>query len=131
MNWHEVHDQSDSALVRALVERDASALAALYDRYGGLAYSVAFRVLGDTGLAEDTVQECFLKLWDSAAGFDPKRGSVRTWLLTMVRNRAIDKLRGRRSRSAREIDIDSVEPAHAEPGASDPWNEVAFAAEQR
>jgi RNA polymerase sigma-70 factor (ECF subfamily) len=127
----ELHDLSDAELVRALAERDTSALASLYDRYGGLAYSVAFRVLGDSGLAEDTVQECFVKLWSSAAAFDPKRGSPRTWLLTMVRNRAIDKLRGRSSRSAREIDIDTVEPAPAEPGASDPWNEVAFAAEQR
>jgi RNA polymerase sigma-70 factor (ECF subfamily) len=127
----ELHDLSDAQLVRALAERDTSALASLYDRYGGLAYSVAFRVLGDSGLAEDTVQECFLKLWNSAAAFDPRRGSPRTWLLTMVRNRAIDKLRGRRSRSAREIDIDTAEPAQAEPGASDPWNEVAFAAEQR
>ena len=131
MKRFELHDLSDAQLVRALAERDTSALASLYDRYGGLAYSVAFRVLGDSGLAEDTVQECFLKLWDSAAGFDPKRGSVRTWLHTMVRNRAIDKLRGRRSRSAREIEIEAAEPVPAEPRASDPWNEVALAADQR
>ncbi|HET9780667.1 MAG TPA: sigma-70 family RNA polymerase sigma factor [Candidatus Dormibacteraeota bacterium] len=123
--------RSDAELVRALAARDASALAALYDRYGGLAYSVGFRILGDAGLAEDTVQECFLKLWSSAATFDPMRGSLRTWLLTLVRNRAIDKLRGRRSRTGRDIDLEVAEPAAAEGRGSDPWEEIAFATEQR
>lgn len=122
---------SDAELCRALADRDTSALASLYDRYGGLAYSVAFRVLGDTGLAEDVVQECFLKLWNSAAGFDAQRGSVRTWLLTLVRNRAIDKFRGRRSRAAREIDLAALEPLPAALRGSDPWDEVAFAADQQ
>lgn len=122
---------SDEELGRALADRDSSALASLYDRYGGLAYSVAFRVLGDTGLAEDAVQECFLKLWNSAAGFDAQRGSLRTWFLTLVRNRAIDKLRGRRSRAAREIDLAAVEPLPASLRGSDPWDELAFAAEQQ
>lgn len=122
---------SDEELGRALADRDISALASLYDRYGGLAYSVAFRVLGDTGLAEDVVQECFLKLWNSAAGFDAQRGSLRTWFLTLVRNRAIDKLRSRRSRAAREIDLAAVEPLPAPRRGSDPWDEVAFAAEQQ
>jgi RNA polymerase sigma-70 factor (ECF subfamily) len=126
-----VRERSDSELLRALAERDTSALASLYDRYGGLAYSVAFRVLGDSGLAEDTVQECFLKLWNSAATFDQDRGSPRTWLLAVVRNRAIDKLRGSRSRSAREVDLDVIEPASAEPQGSDPWDEALFAAERR
>jgi RNA polymerase sigma-70 factor, ECF subfamily len=126
-----VRDIPDSELARGLANRDTSALACLYDRYGGLAYSVALRVLGDSGLAEDTVQECFLKVWNSAASFDAQRGSLRAWLLTLVRNRAIDKLRGRRSRAAREIDLAAVEPLPALRGGSDPWEEVAFAAEQQ
>jgi RNA polymerase sigma-70 factor, ECF subfamily len=131
MKRHEVRDPSDFDLVRGLADRDASALARLYDRYGGLSYSVALRVLGDSGLAEDTVQECFLKVWNTAAAFDPERGSLRTWLLTLVRNRAIDKLRGRRSRAAREIDLAAIEPMPAARSGSDPWEEVAFATEQQ
>jgi RNA polymerase sigma-70 factor, ECF subfamily len=126
-----VPDLPDSELARELANQETSALAGLYDRYGGLAYSVALRVLGDSGLAEDTVQECFLKLWNSAASFDAQRGSLRTWLLTLVRNRAIDKLRARRSRAAREIDLAVIEPLPAARSGSDPWEEVAFAAEQR
>jgi RNA polymerase sigma-70 factor (ECF subfamily) len=125
-----VPEQSDAELVLALAERDTSALGSLYDRYGGLAYSVAFRVLGDSGLSEDTVQECFLKLWASAAGFDPARGSLRTWLLTLVRNRSIDKLRSRRSRSGRETDLELAAAAATQASGSDPWDEVALAAEQ-
>ncbi len=124
-------DVTDSELIRGLADRDTSALACLYDRYGGLAYSVALRVLGDSGLAEDTLQECFLKVWNTATAFDPQRGSLRTWLLTLVRNRAIDKLRGRRSRAAREIDLAAIEPLRATRSGSDPWEEVAFAAEQQ
>lgn len=126
-----MRETSDSDLLRALAQRETAALASLFDRYGGLAYSVAFRILGDAGLAEDTVQECFLKIWNGAAAFDPARGSARTWLLTAVRNRAIDKFRGRRSRSAHETDFEAVEPVPAEPRGFDPWDEIALAAEQQ
>jgi RNA polymerase sigma-70 factor (ECF subfamily) len=86
---------TDTALGQALARGDPEALAELYDRYGGLSYSVAYRVLGDPGRAEDVVQEAFLKLWNNAASFDAGRGSLRTWLLTAVRNRSLDHLRGR------------------------------------
>jgi RNA polymerase sigma factor (sigma-70 family) len=125
-----VREQSDAELVRALADRDTAALGALYDRYGGLAYSVAFRILGDSGLSEDTVQECFLKVWTSAASFDPDRGSPRTWLLTLIRNRSIDKLRSRRSRSGREIDLEVAGTAATQASGSDPWDEVSLAIEQ-
>lgn len=85
-----------------MAARDTSALAELYDRYGALAYGVALRVLGDPGRAEDAVQESFLKLWQAASGFDPGRGSLRTWLIASVRNRAIDLLRGRGARERAE-----------------------------
>ena len=97
--------RSDSDLAFGLAAGDQSALAELYDRYGGLAYSVALRVLGDPGRSEDAVQEAFLKLWHGASRFDPARGSLRTWLVTAVRNRSIDLLRGRGGRERQEREL--------------------------
>src|SRR6202023_4283661 len=77
----------------------------LYESYGALAYSVALRVLGDPGRAEDVVQDCFLKLWNNAERFDARRGSLRTWLITAVRNRSIDYLRGRGAHERQEREI--------------------------
>ena len=113
----------DTALLDALVAGERDALADLYDRYGRLAYSVAMRILGDSGRAEDVVQECFLKLWRSAAQFDARRGSLRTWLITSVRNRSIDALRGRGAHERRERDI--PETLADSGGGSDPWREVS------
>ena len=89
-----------------LVERkDADAFAVLYDRHGGAAYSLAHRIVGDPTVAEDVTQEAFLSLWRSGARFDVTRGSVRSWTLGIVRNRAIDALR-RASSSAPKLDMD-------------------------
>jgi RNA polymerase sigma-70 factor (ECF subfamily) len=74
-------------------EKDADAFAVVYDRHGGAAYSLAYRIVGDRGTAEDVTQEAFLSVWRSGARYDRARGSVRTWLLGIVRNRAIDFLR--------------------------------------
>ncbi len=93
----------DRELAAALAAGDESALAELYDRYGGLAYSLAMRILGDSGRAEDVVQEAFLKLWNGAARFDESRGSLRAWLTTAVRNRSIDLLRGRSLQERRAL----------------------------
>ena len=118
----------DLELAEALAAGQVDALAELYDRYGQLAYSVALRVLGDTGRAEDVVQDAFLKLWHSANRFDARRGSLRTWVITAVRNRSIDYLRGRSAheRQEREIPLD----AEARGEGSDPWREVAAAMER-
>lgn len=121
---------SDVELAQALASGDLNAMSTLYARYGALAYSVAIRVLGDPGLAEDTVQESFLKLWRSAARFDASRGSLRGWLLTLVRNRAIDQLRGRGAQEKREIDLTSVDALQGAGAAPDPWREVSFAMER-
>lgn len=82
------------------------ATAALFDRYGSLAYALAYRVVRDHGIAEDVVQEAFLSVWRNAGRFDPGRGSMRTWLCQIVRNRALDRLRGRslRQRGDRPLD---------------------------
>jgi RNA polymerase sigma-70 factor, ECF subfamily len=120
----------DAEIGRALAAADVDALALLYDRYGAIAYSVAVRVLGDPGLAEDIVQESFLKLWNNASSFDANRGSLRSWLLTSVRNRAIDQLRGRGGHERREIDLAGVETIPAAGEGADPWREVSVAMER-
>ena len=119
---------ADPELVVQLAAGSQDALAELYDRYGRLAYSVALRVLGDPGRAEDAVQEAFLRIWNHAGSFDESRGSLRTWLLTAVRNRSIDYLRGRGAHERRELEL---QPALAEVGArSDPWREVSLSLER-
>ena len=121
----------DAELGRALAAADVDALALLYDRYGAIAYSVAVRVLGDPGLAEDIVQESFLKLWNNAASFDPRRGSLRSWLLTSVRNRAIDQLRGRAAHERQEVDLSGAESQRSGgQGGADPWREVSLTMER-
>jgi len=97
---------ADLDLVRRVVDGDEGALAALYDRYGGLVYSVVKHVLGDTGAAEEILQDIFYQLWRTASNFDSSRGSLPAWLLVTARNRAIDRLR-RRGHAA-DIDPTSV-----------------------
>lgn len=119
---------TDVQLAEQLAAGDLGALELLYDRYGGLAYSVSMRVLGDPGKAEDVVQDVFLKLWTNAERFDSNRGSLRTWLLTAVRNRSIDYLRGRGAHERSEKEIPDRVVAIGQ--GSDPWLEVSLAMER-
>lgn len=96
---------ADEDLMTLVEGRDAHAFAVLYDRHGGAAYSLAHRIVGGREVAEDVTQEAFLSLWRSGARFDAARGSVRSWTLGIVRNRAIDALR-RASGSAPKLDFD-------------------------
>ena len=93
MNPAELSRLSDEDLMAVVDRKDPDAFEALYDRHGGAAYSLAYRIVGDAALAEDTTQEAFLSIWRSKARFDRARGSVRSWVLSVVRNRAIDALR--------------------------------------
>jgi len=88
--------ETDVDLLANIARRDEASLAALYDRYHLLAFSVALRVLNDRGRAEDVVQDAFLAVWRKAASYTAGRGSVKTWLASIVRNRAIDVVRARR-----------------------------------
>ena len=85
-------------------------MAELYDRYSGVVYAVALRVLTDTGSAEDVLQEVFMRLWRNPDLFDSSRGNLAPWLAVIARNRAIDTLRKRRPASDVEDTIISVEP---------------------
>ena len=93
------------------------ALAELYDRFGGVAYGVALRILRDPALAQDAVQDAFLAAWRTAAAFDPARGNASTWLLTLVHRRAVDLVR--REERRRTEPLPEVEPDTGGPSAAD------------
>ena len=88
-------DREERRLARRLARRDPEALRALYDLHGGAIFGFLLRVLGDRAAAEDVQQQVFLEAWQRADRFDPERGGLRTWLLTIARSRAIDHLRRR------------------------------------
>ena len=89
----------DSALVARAASGDERALGELYDRFGGMAFSLASAVVGEPADAEEVVADAFAQIWRSAAGFDPGRGSVTAWVATIVRTRALDLVRSRRRRA--------------------------------
>jgi RNA polymerase sigma-70 factor (ECF subfamily) len=92
----ENQERNDGALIAALRSGSQEAMAELYDRYSGVVYAVALRVLGDTGAAEDVLQEIFMQLWRNPGAFDASRGNLAPWLAVIARNRAVDILRKRR-----------------------------------
>lgn len=115
----------DAALLARIAAGDQAAFAQFYDRLSGLLVATARRILGDTAEAEDVTHDVFLSIWEKAAGFDPARGSPVAWSLTLVRNRAIDRLRSRTRRgellsAAATSDLGYHEPAgDAAPLAAD------------
>ena len=100
----------DSMLLSAIRSGDERAMSELYERYSGIVYSVALRVLGDTGAAEDILQEVFMKIWRGPDLFDENRGSLAGWLAVIARNRAIDALRKRQPESDIADVVVAVEP---------------------
>jgi RNA polymerase sigma-70 factor, ECF subfamily len=99
---------SDWSLLERVVRKDEAALSELYDRYSGLVYSEAKRILRDAGAAEEILQDLFYQVWRTASRFEPARGSLAGWLLVAARNRAISKLR-RRTGKNEELDQNGVD----------------------
>jgi RNA polymerase sigma-70 factor, ECF subfamily len=89
---------ADEDLISLAETGDAGAFAALYDRHSRSAYSLAYRMMGDKQAAEDLLQDVFLKVWRAAGSYRAERGSVRTWILSIVHNRGIDQIRATASR---------------------------------
>lgn len=89
---------ADEDLISLVEEEDQDAFAALYDRHSRSAFSLAYRMMGQRQAAEDLVQEAFLKVWRSSGGYRVSRGSVRTWILSIVHHRGIDLIRATSSR---------------------------------
>jgi RNA polymerase sigma-70 factor (ECF subfamily) len=100
---------ADEELMPLIGAKDADAFEVFYDRHGGVAYSLAYRIVGERGAAEDVTQEAFISIWRSGARFDRTRGSVRSWMLSIVRNRAIDGLRSKAGKAPKLVfDDDSA-----------------------
>jgi len=89
----------DSALVALAASGDERALGDLYDRYGGMAYSLACAIVSEHADAEEVVADAFAQIWRSASGFDSARGSVAAWVATITRTRALDLVRSRKRRA--------------------------------
>jgi len=100
---------ADEELMPLIGEKDPEAFEVFYDRHGGVAYSLAYRIVGEQAAAEDVTQEAFISFWRSGARFDLTRGSVRSWMLSIVRNRAIDHLRSKAGKAPKlAFDDDAI-----------------------
>jgi RNA polymerase sigma-70 factor (ECF subfamily) len=111
----------DARLAERIRAGQAEALGELYDRYASMALGTALRVVGDREEAEDIVHDAFVAVWRKIDRFDAGRGSLRAWLMTVVRNRAIDRVRGRRS----SIDVDDAdERSLLRTGPNPTWEEA-------
>jgi RNA polymerase sigma-70 factor (ECF subfamily) len=96
---------SDGALLSLMAGGDERALGELYDRFGGVAYGFALRIVRDPGFAEDVVQDAFLSVWRSASSFDVGRGTVRGWLFMLVHRRAVDLVKREERRREQRPDV--------------------------
>jgi RNA polymerase sigma-70 factor (ECF subfamily) len=115
-------DALDRDALGRLAAGDLEALQGLYDRHSTMAYSIALRITADPAAAEDAVQEAFLGVWRSAERYADERGSIRTWLLSIVRHRAIDLVRRRRQVAGL---LESDGPLPAAMVLPDAWSEVS------
>lgn len=119
-----VGDDADRAVLERIARGELGALDDLYERYKTMAYSIAYRITNDATLAEDVVQEAFLGAWRNAARYVEGRGSVKTWLLSIVHHRAIDAVRRRRA-TVELPDRDAAPPPALR--LPDVWSEVSAA----
>jgi RNA polymerase sigma-70 factor (ECF subfamily) len=101
---------ADEELISLAGQGEAQAFAVLYDRHSRAAYSLAYRMMGETQAAEDLVQDGFLKVWRGAESYRVERGSVRTWILSIVHNRGIDQLRSTASRRRTQEKVEASAP---------------------
>lgn len=112
----------DEGILELIRKGDTSGVELLYDRYGRLAYTLAFRIPHDSGAAEDIVQEAFVDVWRGASTYQSERGSARAWICSVVHNRSIDRLRGKSGKARLVLPLESASD-HAE--TSDVWQQVA------
>ena len=116
---------ADAALMVLVGGGDADAFAALYDRHSRSVYWLAHKLTGEKQAAEDLAQDAFLKVWRSADGYRPERGSARTWILSVVRNRGKDQLRASASRRRAQEKIEESAPRYEPSEAfAHAWHDV-------
>lgn len=110
---------TDEALLERIAAGDAGALGELYDAYGRTVFAVVYRMLADPEAAEEVAQDVFHAVWRRAGGYQRDRGAVRTWLLAIARNAAIDWRRTRGKRVEREVELDAAAEMRADAGVED------------
>ncbi|RUA18163.1 MAG: RNA polymerase sigma factor [Flavobacteriia bacterium] len=93
-------------IVSLLAERDDKAISLLYENYGDTLFGVAYKVVKDEDLAQDVLQESFIKIWKKADSYDASKAKLFTWLFRITRNTAIDKLRSINNKADKEVQID-------------------------
>lgn len=114
---------SDDHLMHAIARQDSAALVALYDRYGRLAFGLAYRIVNDGPLGEEIVQDAFMQVWRRAATYETNRGgNARAWLLTIVHHRAIDMVRRAGASRPQDVPLDEAGDVAA---VTDVWREVS------
>jgi RNA polymerase sigma-70 factor, ECF subfamily len=101
---------ADEDLISLVEAADAEAFATLYDRHSRAAYSLAYRMMGERQTSEDLTQDAFLKVWRGASSYRADRGSVRTWILSIVHNRGIDQIRSQASRRRTQERVEASAP---------------------
>jgi RNA polymerase sigma-70 factor (ECF subfamily) len=115
----DIHRLADEELMELLADGDPRAFEAVYDRHGGPAFSLAYRMVGTRAAAEDIVQEAFLSIWRSRLRYQRDRGSVRSWVLGIVHHRGIDALRRNLVHERRRASAEGIEERHEAPERTD------------
>jgi RNA polymerase sigma-70 factor, ECF subfamily len=121
----DLRELADEDLMPLVYEGNARAFEVVFDRHADAAFSLAYRMCGRRGMAQDIVQDAFLSLWRSGARYDRSRGSVRSWVLSVVRNRSIDMFRRETVRAGRDVSAEGMVERMAAP------DDVALDAERR
>src|SRR5918997_405561 len=115
----DIRSLADEEVMHLVQDGDARAFELLFDRHGGAAFALAYRMLGDRVGAEDVSQEAFLSIWRSRLRYQPDRGSVRTWVLGIVHHRAIDGLRRNLVHDKRRASAEGIEERFEAPEQTD------------
>src|SRR3954453_9379283 len=127
----DLHRLADEELMHLVRDGDARAFELIYDRHGGAAFSLAYRMVGDRAIAEDITQEAFLSMWRSRVRYDRERGSVRAWVLGIVHHRTIDALRRNLAHDRRRVTVEGIEERQEAPERERTEVEVARRDEAR
>src|SRR5881227_2797242 len=115
----DLHRLADEELMHLVRDGDARAFELVYDRHGGAAFSLAYRMVGDRAIAEDITQEAFLSMWRSRVRYERERGSVRAWVLGIVHHRTIDALRRNLVHDRRSTSAEGLEERQEAPERTD------------
>jgi RNA polymerase sigma-70 factor, ECF subfamily len=115
----DIRHLADEEVMQLVQQGDPRGFELLYDRHGGAAFSLAYRMTGNRTAAEDVAQEAFLSIWRSRLRYQPERGSVRTWVLGIVHNRAIDALRRNLVHERRRTTAEGLEERQEAPERTD------------